>query len=119
MRQPTLGQLLEALREESGLTLNRLSQDSGIPLTSVHRLFRDQVAKPNPAYLVALARVLGAPPRPLLALAGYPATSDPVDLAATLRAAYPLPDEAITDMLAAIDAVAARYTELAKTGEAK
>ena len=60
----SLGQALEALRVDGGLTLNGLSQTSGIPLTTLHRLFRDQVAKPNPAHLATLARVLGVHPCP-------------------------------------------------------
>lgn len=106
----SLGQVLEALRVDGGLTLNGLSQTSGIPLTTLHRLFRDQVAKPNPAHLATLARVLGVHPHVLTAVAGYP-DQDPADLGAALRAAYPgVPDEAIADMHTALDAVAARYT---------
>lgn len=58
METLSLGQVLEALRVEGGLTLNGLSQTSGIPLTTLHRLFHDQVAKPNPSHLATLARVL-------------------------------------------------------------
>jgi hypothetical protein len=36
---------------------------------------------------------------------------------AALRTAYPVPDEAIAEMCAAIDAVAARYTGMTGTGE--
>ena len=115
METVSLGQVLESLRVDGGLTLHGLSQTSGIPLTTLHRRFRDQVAKPNPAHLATLARVLGVHPRTLTAVAGYP---DPgaVDLDAALRAAYPLPDVAIAEMRAALDAVAARY---AGVGEAR
>ena len=114
MRRATLGQRLEALRRESGLTLQAVSRDSGIPLTSVHRLFHDQVAKPNPAHLVALARVLDVHERVLLAAARYPFTGAD-DLDAALRAAYPVPDGVIAQMRRALDEIAARH---AAAGEA-
>lgn len=107
MRRATLGQRLEALRRESGLTLQAVSRDSGIPLTSVHRLFNDQVAKPNPAHLVALARVLDVHERVLLMAARYP--SPATDLDAALRAAYPVPDRVIAQMRQALDEIAARH----------
>lgn len=107
MRQATLGQKLEALRRESGLSLGAVSRESGIALTSLHRLFHDQVAKPNPAHLVALARVLGVHERVLLAAAQYP--SPAADLDAALRAVYPVPDGVIAQMRDALDTIAARY----------
>lgn len=118
MEKTSLGQMLEALRADVGVTLHGLSQTSGIPLTTLHRLFRDQVAKPNPAHLTTLAQLLRVHPRVLTATVDYP-DSTPADLDAALRAAYPLPDAAIAEMHVAIDAVAARYTATAKTGETK
>lgn len=107
MKRATLGQKLEALRQESGLTLQAVSRESGIALTSLHRLFHDQVAKPNPAHLVAIARVLGVYERVLLAAARYP--SPAADLDAALRAAYPVPDEVIAQMRQALDQIAAQH----------
>lgn len=115
----SLGQVLETLRQDSGLTLNDVSRTSGIPLTSVHRLFHDQVAKPNPAHLTQLARVLQVHPRVVLNAAGYPVPGGTEDLDAALRAAYTVPEEAIAEMRAAIEAVAARYADTTGTGAAK
>jgi transcriptional regulator with XRE-family HTH domain len=109
MRRATLGQRLEALRQESGLALQAVSRDSGIPLTSVHRLFHDQVAKPNPTHLVALARVLDVHERVLLAAARYPSPGGTDDLDAALRAAYSMPDGVIAQMRQALDEIAARH----------
>jgi transcriptional regulator with XRE-family HTH domain len=114
----SLGRLLEALLDESGLTLNALSRESGVPLTSVHRLFHDQVAKPNPAQLGQLARVLNVPVRALMSAACYP-VSGVDDLDAALRGAYAVPDEAIAQMRAALDTIAARYAGTTGTGETK
>jgi hypothetical protein len=115
----SLGTLLEAARVHSGLTLNGLSQATDIPLTSLHRLFHDQVARPSPAHLVALAQALGTARGPLLAAAGYPSSGGPADVDTALRAAYAVPDEVITQMHDAIAAVAARFTGTTGTGEAK
>ena len=105
----SLGVLLEAARESSGMTLNGLSQSTGIPLTSLHRLFHDQVARPSPVHLVTLADALGTARGPLLAAAGYPAAGGGEGVEAALRAAYAVPDEAIALMRAAVETVAARY----------
>jgi transcriptional regulator with XRE-family HTH domain len=103
----TLGESLEGWRRESGLSLSAVSRESGIALTSLHRLFRDQVAKPNPAHLVALARVLGVHERAVFLAARYP--SPGADLDAALRAVYPVPDEVIAQMREALDTIAARH----------
>jgi hypothetical protein len=120
-----LGALLEAARIHSGTTLHALSKSTGIPLTTLHRLFNNQVARPSPTHLAAVADTLGTAREPLLAAAGYPAPkvrramAVVADVEAALRAAYAVPDEAITQMLAAIDEVAARYAGPTGTGEAK
>lgn len=115
----SLGALLEAARQSSGMTLNGLSQSTGIPLTSLHRLFHDQVARPSPAHLVTLADALGIARGPLLAAAGYPAQGGADSIETALRAAYTVPDEAIAQMRAAIETVAAQYADTTGTGEAQ
>jgi hypothetical protein len=120
-----LGALLEAARVRNGTTLNALSKSTGIPLTTLHRLFNNQVARPSPIHLVAVADTLATAREPLLAAAGYPgpkarrAVAVVPDVEAALRAAYAVPDEAIAQMLAAIDQVAAQCSGTTKTGEAK
>jgi len=112
----SLGTLLEAARVRRGITLLGLSRAAGIPLTTLHRLFHDKVARPSPIHLVVLADKLGVAREALLTAAGYPvpevhrAAAIPDDLQAALRAAYPrVPDEAIADMRAAVEAVAAKH----------
>ena len=114
---PSLGTLLEAARKHSGLTLNALGTATGIPLTSLHRLFHDKVNRPSPAHLATIADVLKVARGPLLTAAGYPKSGGTADLDAALRAAYPLPDAAIVEMRDAITAVAARFMDITATGE--
>jgi transcriptional regulator with XRE-family HTH domain len=119
MTRDSLGQVLTTLLAKGGLTLNALSQKSGVPLTSLHRLFHDQVVKPNPVQLAEIARALDVPPRVLLFAAHYPVPGGADGVDAALRAAYPVPDEAIAQMRAAVEAIAARYTNTTGTGEAQ
>jgi transcriptional regulator with XRE-family HTH domain len=112
----SLGTLLEAARVRRGLTLIGLSRATGIPLTTLHRLFHDKVTRPSPVQLANLARKLDVAREALFTAAGYPApevhraAASPDDLNAALRAAYPgMPDEAITQMRAAVEAVAAEH----------
>ncbi|MEY9857637.1 transcriptional regulator with XRE-family HTH domain [Catenulispora sp. GAS73] len=112
----SLGALLEAARLRSGLTLKALSEATGIPLTSLHRLFHDRVNRPSPAHIVAIADVLKTARGPLLAAAGYPESGSDADLDTALRATYPLPDAAIAEMHEAITAVAARFRNVTATG---
>ncbi|MEY9890562.1 transcriptional regulator with XRE-family HTH domain [Catenulispora sp. MAP5-51] len=112
----SLGALLEEARARSEVTLNALSTATGIPLTSLHRLFHDRVNRPSPAHLVTIADALNTPRGPLLAAAGFPESGN-ADLDTALRAVYPLPDAAIAEMHEAITAVAARFTGSTATGE--
>ena len=117
--QRTLGELLEAARIRSGMTLHALSQSTGIPLTSLHRLFRDRVARPSPGHLATLADALGLARGVLLDAAGYPAAGPADGVEAALRAAYPVPEAVIAEMRAAVEAVAARHVGVVATGGAR
>lgn len=72
----TLGALLQSRRAELKMTLRTLQQTSGVPLSSLHRLLRDEVGTPKPQYISALARALTMPQAPLFAAAGYPVGPD-------------------------------------------
>jgi len=115
----SLGALLEAARVRSGLTLKALSGATNIPLTSLHRLFHDQVSRPSLAHIATIADALKTARSPLLTAAGYPESGSEVDLDTALRAAYPLPNAAIVEMHEAIAAVAARFTGASVTGESQ
>ena len=114
----SLGTLLEATRAQRGMTLRALKGETGIPLTTLHRLFQDQVARPDLLHVAAIADALGAPRGPLFAAVGLPVLAGPGDVDATLRAAYAVPDHVIVEMRQAVDAVAARFAGTTGTGEA-
>jgi transcriptional regulator with XRE-family HTH domain len=96
---PTLGQRLETARGDAGYSLRKLAEVTGIPMSSINRLLKDEVAEPSPASLVRLAKVLDLTPSELFALAGLPYP----DLDDLLRNGYGLPEEAITEIRAIID----------------
>lgn len=113
----TVGQIIEDAREAAGTTLRALSETTGIPLTSLHRLVHDQVSRPEPAHLVILADVLNVPRGRLLAAAGYPRPVVAESVDAALRRAYDLPDEAFDEIHAAVADVVERYADGAWKGE--
>lgn len=119
MGHDSLGTLLEAARARNGMTLHGLSQSTGIPLTSLHRLFRDRVARPSPAHLATLADTLGLARSVLLDAAGYPVTGPADAVETALRSTYAVPDEVIAEMRAAVATVAARYVGAARAGGAQ
>jgi transcriptional regulator with XRE-family HTH domain len=99
---PTLGQRLEAARGDAGYSLRKLAEVTGIPMSSINRLMKDEVAEPSPTSLVRLARVLDLTPSELFALAGLPYP----DLDDLLRNGYGLPAGAIAE----IKAIIAKHT---------
>ena len=95
---PTLGQRLEEARRDSGHSLRKLAEATGIPMSSINRLLKDEVEGPSPANLVRLAKALDLNPSELFALAGLPYP----DLDDLLRNGYGLPEEAIVEIRAII-----------------
>ncbi len=94
----TLGRRLEQARRDSGHSLRGLAEATGIPMSSINRLLKDEVDEPSPTSLVRLAKVLDLNPSELFGLAGlpYPELDD------LLRNGYGLPDEAIQEIRAII-----------------
>ena len=114
-----VGQILEEAREAAGMTLRSLSEATGIPLTSLHRLAHDQVARPEPAHLVLIADALGVPRAALFTAAGYPRPTEVESVDAVLRRTYDLPDEAFSKIHAAIANVVEQYSGRVRGGEAE
>jgi transcriptional regulator with XRE-family HTH domain len=54
----TLGQYLEQGRQEAGFSLRQLVGATGIPLTTIARLMKDEVENPQADLVQQLARVL-------------------------------------------------------------
>lgn len=96
----TLGGRLEEARRDAGLSLRQLAQATGIPMSSINRLLKDEVERPSPANLVRLAKVLELNPSELFTLAALPFP----DLDDLLRTGYGLPEDAIAEIRAIIAA---------------
>ena len=69
--QETLGELLRQARLEAGYKFQTLSEMSGVPQSQIAKLEGNQVRRPNPAHLAALAEPLGLTLYQLYAAAGY------------------------------------------------
>jgi len=99
--------------------LRSLSDATGVPLTSLHRLVHDQVARPEPTHLVLIADALGVRRGPLFTAAGYPQPAEVESVDAALRGTYDLPEEAFSKIHAAIANVVEQYSGRARDGEAE
>ncbi len=113
---PTLGTVLEAARQEAGLSLRRLATLSGIPMSSVNRLLKDEVEQPAPAHLVRLARALELNTADLFLLAGLPLPEQAPSLDVMLRTEYGLPPEAIAEAKRDLGRIIEKYDGGARTG---
>ncbi|MBO3752361.1 helix-turn-helix transcriptional regulator [Streptosporangiaceae bacterium NEAU-GS5] len=101
--RPTLGQWLDAVRIAENYSLRQLARASGIPMSAVNRILKDEVTAPSAANLIRLARALNLRPHDVFHHAGI---SDPLtrdDITSFLRTEYDLPDDAINQINAIID----------------
>jgi transcriptional regulator with XRE-family HTH domain len=105
----SLGQYLEQAREEAGISLRQLVAATGIPQTTINRLLKDEVEKPNPEHLARLADALELNPSDLFMVAGLPIPQGMPSIDALLRAEYDLPEEAVAEARRNIQAIVEKY----------
>jgi transcriptional regulator with XRE-family HTH domain len=91
----TLGQYLDASRQQARLSLRGLEQASGIPRSTLNRLLKDEVEFPSAATLMRLSKVLDLKPADVFAHAGITSPPTSSDLETLLRDEYGLSDQAI------------------------
>lgn len=105
----SLGQYLEQAREDNGVSLRQLVAATGIPQTTINRLLKDEVEKPNPEHLTRLADALELNASDVFVVAGLPIPQGMPSIEALLRAEYDLPDEAVAEAKRNIQAIAEKY----------
>jgi transcriptional regulator with XRE-family HTH domain len=105
----SLGQYLEQAREEAGISLRQLVAATGIPQTTINRLLKDEVEKPNPEHLTRLADALERNASDLFMVAGLPIPQGMPSIDALLRAEYDLPEEAVAEAKRNIQAIVEKY----------
>src|SRR5262245_47647845 len=108
---PTLGQQLEVARQEAGLSLRQLANLSGVPMSSVNRLLKDEVEQPSPEHLAALARALELNTADLFLLAGLPVPQEAASLEVMLRKGYGVSDDDVPALKQEIEAIIAEHTK--------
>lgn len=104
-----LGQYLEQAREDAGISLRQLVAATGIPQTTINRLLKDEVEKPNPEHLTRLADALELNASDLFMVAGLPIPQGMPSIEALLRAEYSLPEEAVAEAKRNIQAIVEKY----------
>lgn len=105
----SLGQYLEQAREEAGCSIRQLVAATGIPQTTINRLLKDEVEKPNPEHLTRLADALELNASDLFMVAGLPIPQGMPSIDALLRTEYDLPDEAVAEAKRNIQAIVEKY----------
>lgn len=115
----SLGQFLEEARQSAGLSVRQLADAADVPKTVVGRLLRDEVEQPVPLYLVRLAAALEVRASDLFLMAGMPLPEELPSVEAFLRSEYELPESAIREAKAQIDAIVSRYQSSKKSRNPK
>lgn len=112
---PTLGQHLEAARQEAGYSLRQLAALSGLAMSSVNRLLKDEVEQPSPEHLAALARALELNATDLFLLAGLPVPREAASLEIMLRKNYGVSDQELPALKRQIEALIADSQKRSKS----
>ncbi|MDQ7903090.1 helix-turn-helix transcriptional regulator [Phytohabitans sp. ZYX-F-186] len=107
----TLGQYLESARQEAGYSLRQLAGISGLAMSSVNRLLKDEVEQPSPEHLTALARALELNATDLFLLAGLPIPEQAASLDIMLRKGYGVSDDELPALKREIEALIAKHTD--------
>jgi transcriptional regulator with XRE-family HTH domain len=102
----TLGHYLEEARAEAGLSLRQLAAASGVHVSSVNRLLKDEVDEPSPEHLVSIAEALDVSASDLFVLAGLPIPKELPSVDVMLRAEYGLSAEGLKEAKRQIAAIA-------------
>ena len=110
-RTQSLGEVLEAARQEAGYSLRQLANLSGLAMSSVNRLLKDEVDQPSAEHLVALARALELNATDLFLLAGLPLPNQAASLDIMLRTGYGVSTDEIPELKRQIEALIAEHSK--------
>jgi transcriptional regulator with XRE-family HTH domain len=108
-KRSTLGSVLDDARKGAGLSVRQLAEAADVPKSEVGRLLRDQQERLNPASLAHLAAALELNATDLFLLAGMPMPRELPSVEALLRTEYDLPEKAVLEAKAQIEAIVDRY----------
>jgi transcriptional regulator with XRE-family HTH domain len=93
-----LGRYLRQQRETQSISTRFLANAVGVDMAQIVRLEQGNVASPKPEMLARIAATLSLPVADVLAMAGYPTTTDLPSFTPYLRSRYDLPDVAVAEM---------------------
>lgn len=115
----SLGHVLNEARLDAGLSVRQLAAAADVSKSEVDRLLRDEQERLNPDSLVRLADVLELRAADLFLLAGLPLPAKLPSVEALLRTEYKLPEPAVREAKAEIEAIVARYQRPKKSTTTK
>ncbi|NQE67358.1 hypothetical protein NG2371_01810 [Nocardia gamkensis] len=104
-----LAEVIETRRKELHITRAILADRSGLSRSTITRIAQGFFAKPTPDSLRAIAEAIDLPCDELFAIAGWLSTRQSRAEPFVRVSYHGVPREAIEEIEAAIDAVAARY----------
>lgn len=108
-QRSTLGMVLDDARKGAAMSVRQLAEASDVPKSEVGRLLRDEQERLNPDSLARLAAVLELNAADLFLLAGMPLPNEVPSVEALLRTEYDLPESAVREATAQIEAIVDRY----------
>ena len=115
-RKRSIGELVEALRIEAGLSIRQLAAAADVNPANISRLERGEAPRPQPATLARLAEALGADLEQLYAAAGIVPERDLPSFVPYLRTRYGhLPPDKLEELNATFERIAADYESSPRT----
>lgn len=108
--KPSLGSLLLAAREASGMTVRQASAESGVSVGLISLLEQGKSKSAGIERLIALSETYGVEPLDIIEAAGYNLTPTLPTFTPYLRTKYrQLPPEAHDEITAAFQRIAGKY----------
>jgi transcriptional regulator with XRE-family HTH domain len=110
-QKPSLGEILQAARAETGLSLQQVAEQVGLSKGGISRVEQGKIVKPTLDTLLALSELYGTDPMTLIEAAGYKLRKPTLpDFKPYLRQKYRhLPEDAKDEIADAFQRITAKY----------
>ena len=119
-RKPSLGEILQAARAETGLSLQQVAEQVGLSKGGISRVEQGKIVKPTLDTLLALSELYGTDPMRLIEAAGYKLKKPTLpDFKPYLRQKYRhLPQDAKDELADAFQRITEKYGVSQQSGPA-
>lgn len=118
--KPILGEILQAARAETGLSLQQVAEQAGLSKGGISRVEQGKIVKPTLDTLLALSELYGTDPMRLIEAAGYKLKKPALpDFKPYLRQKYRhLPKDAKDELADAFQRITEKYGTSQQSGPA-